>query len=246
MSGLTNFNSDLFGAEHLIIEDDQAHIDIKARRNFGAQIKSFTVNYEQRLHAKGRDAFAMRPLWRVTCSVNDEPENLMILPPMDESIADKMMLFRVVDGALPTAESQADYDKVLSDLIADIPALLTYLLSWEIPPDTASTRFGVTHFHHPEILQALDERNPEYQLLTLIDRVIFGQQIIEWTGTATELKEVLFDATGFDAAEARNLLSKWAAGTGVYLSRLSKSQPQRVSKIPRSSGRFSQSWEIKA
>jgi hypothetical protein len=35
MGGLTPFNSDLFEAEHLMIEDEQASTDIRARRNFG-------------------------------------------------------------------------------------------------------------------------------------------------------------------------------------------------------------------
>jgi hypothetical protein len=35
-----------------------------------------------------------------------------------------------------------------------------------------SERFGIRHFHHPEILQAIDNLAPEYRLLRLIDDAI--------------------------------------------------------------------------
>src|SRR5208282_3476396 len=44
MSGATEFNGELFGAEHLMIEDDIASCDNRARRNFGNRIKQFTVD----------------------------------------------------------------------------------------------------------------------------------------------------------------------------------------------------------
>src|SRR5262249_55665202 len=46
MSGITPFNGELFEAEaeHLMIEDEEASTDIRARRNFGAKIKDITAN----------------------------------------------------------------------------------------------------------------------------------------------------------------------------------------------------------
>ena len=43
MTGGTGFNSDMFGAEHLMIEDESPSTDMRARRAFGAQIKNMTV-----------------------------------------------------------------------------------------------------------------------------------------------------------------------------------------------------------
>jgi len=56
MSGQTSFNSDLFEAEHLMIEDDVASCDIRARTTFGTYIKQFTANEEVQHHAKNRPA----------------------------------------------------------------------------------------------------------------------------------------------------------------------------------------------
>jgi hypothetical protein len=36
----------------------------------------------------------LKPFWRLSITLNDEPENLLILPPLDESLGDKIMLLR--------------------------------------------------------------------------------------------------------------------------------------------------------
>src|SRR4030095_11750743 len=59
MSGLTPFNSDLCEAGHLRMENEQASPDIRARRNFGAQLKNITVIDWQRCHAKNRVAISL-------------------------------------------------------------------------------------------------------------------------------------------------------------------------------------------
>ena len=93
MSGRTPFNADLFAAEHLMIEDEYGSTDLRTRREFGARIKDITVNDVQSCHAKNRwQAISLRPFWRLSISLNDEPENLMVLPPVDESLSDKLML----------------------------------------------------------------------------------------------------------------------------------------------------------
>jgi hypothetical protein len=58
MSGATEFNSDLFGAEHLMVEDEVPSTDIRTRRIFGARIKDFMANELQSCHAKQRQAQA--------------------------------------------------------------------------------------------------------------------------------------------------------------------------------------------
>ena len=80
MTDATRFNSNLAGAEHLRIGDENPHTDIRARRNFGAQLKNLTVEECHEVEAKYRDALTLRPFWRLSISLNDEQENLMVLP----------------------------------------------------------------------------------------------------------------------------------------------------------------------
>ena len=87
MTGGTDFNSDVFEAEHLMLDDESASTEIRARRAFGAQLKQITASRDQRCHAKHRAGVILTPFWRLTISVNDEPENLMVLPPIDSRAA---------------------------------------------------------------------------------------------------------------------------------------------------------------
>jgi len=225
MTDKTAFNGDLFSAEHLIIEDDNPHIDTKSRRAFGQQIKSFTVNLDHRCHAKGRDAVTMRPLWRISITLNDEPESLLILPPMDESLEDKMLIFKAVNGAVPEMHTQEDYDSIWAGFASEIPHLLHYLSHFDIPEQMRSRRFGVKHFHHPAILEALAETSPEIKLLELIDGFII-KGLMPWRGTSIELKNQLIEEGGACAMETRALLH-YPSSTTKYLSRLKKSYPLR-------------------
>jgi len=166
MSGRTDFNGDLFGAEHLMVEDDQPSTDFRSRRQFGTNIKEITVNEVQSCHAKHRQAMSLKPFWRMTVSVNDEPENLMILPPVEPSIEDKLILLKCskIPMLMPTRSIQ-ERKAFRNKLSQELPAFIEFLNSWKIPEALISERFGVSHFHHPELIAALSELAPFMQLL---------------------------------------------------------------------------------
>lgn len=236
MTGGTGFNKDLFGAEHLMVEDESASTDIRARRNFGAQIKNVTVAEGQRLHAKHKDALVLRPFWRLTISLNDEEENLMVLPPMDDSIPDKVMLLRARRRGMPMPTGTVEQRQAFwGTLVSELPAFLHFLTMYEIPAELRCERFGVRHYHHPDLVQALDSSAPEIRLLALID-ANEGHlwQMLEKYGsdgdlltTAEELESVMTSPGFLCAHEARRLFS-WNNACGTYLGRLAKKYPDRV------------------
>lgn len=242
MAGQTPFNSELFGSEHLMIEDESASTDIRVRRELGAKIKDFTVNEVQSCHAKGRPALSLRPFWRVSVSLNDEPENMMILPPLDESIEDKMHLLKVHKREMPMrTQDQAGRAAFWTAINNELPAFVHHLLEWEIPESIRCDRFGVKAFHHPALLASLDDLAPESRLLSLIDAVLFPGVVNDDVEiTADELQSRLVNSSmGY---ESRRLLS-WPTACGVYLSRLEKKHPGRF-KNQRT--RFNRGWLIKA
>jgi hypothetical protein len=235
MSGKTTFNADLFGAEHLMVEDECGSTDLRPRREFGTRIKDFTVNEVQSCHAKGREALSLRPFWRVSISLNDEPENLMILPPIDESLSDKLMLLRTHRGDMPMpTDSNEGRSAFWAALIAELPAFIGSLLRWQIPNELRSQRFGIATFQHPHLLDAIDDLSPELRLLSLIDGVIFA-------GASAAAGPMVLTAEGIESRllnsqmsyEARRLFS-WNNACGTYLGRLAKKQPKRVQSPSRS------------
>jgi hypothetical protein len=232
MTGGSPFNADLFGAEHLMIEDDMPSTDIRARRNFGSHLKSVTVNDVQRCHAKNRTPVSLTPFWRLTITINDEPENLMVLPPVDDSIADKIILLRANKRPMPMPTGTLDErHKFWDTLVAELPAYAHWLLHvWDIPTELLSQRFGITHFHHPDILRSLDDLAPEMRLMSLIDGELFkSPTTTEWNGTADELERRLTGSESTCQYEARRLFS-FNTAAGVYLGRLAKKQAERVNQ----------------
>ena len=238
MTGLTAFNADCFAAEHQMIEDEAASTDFRARRTFGANLKNVTVNDVQRCHAKNRTPISLPPFWRLTITVNDEPENLMVLPPIDDSIEDKLILLRARKRPMPARTSTlAERTAFWSALLAELPAFVDYLIKWEIPVELRSERFGITHYHHPEILRAIDDLAPEKRLLTLIDSEVFKDGAPrQWHGTAEELETLLTDREAGTSYAARQLFT-FNTACGVYLGRLARKHPDRVAEKRVSTGR---------
>ena len=233
MVGKTDFNAHMFGAEHLVIEDEAASTDIRARRDFGAHLKEITVNDHQSCHAKNRTPVSLTPFWRLSITVNEEPENLMVLPPIDESIRDKVILLKARLRPMPMPTNTLEERKLFTGMLrAELPAFVDFLLNWDMPVDLESARFGVKHFHHPDLLQAIEELAPERRLLSIIDSggLFFGPLAEPWEGRAEELERKLRECnSGSFEREVDRLLS-FPNACGSYLGRLVGKYPDRIAR----------------
>jgi len=158
---------------------------------------------------------------------------LLILPPLDDSLADKLIIFKIEHRAVPAeidTQSLEGRKAFRQRLSAELPAYVYFLLNeWKIEPEFVSQRYGVTHFHHQDILVQLGELEPETRLLRLIDAEIFKLPITsDWKGSADELESRLLNPSSDVVHQARTLLS-WQCACGTYLGRLKKIYPKRIS-----------------
>lgn len=228
MTGKTQFNADLAQAEHLTMGDVAADYQITARKQFAAQIKEFCVEPEMAIHAKGKDATLALPTFRrVSLSVNDEPEHMMIVPPLDADMSGKIMLLRCSPAVL-------DKDRNVNQerFGAELPALARFLMEFKVPQKLRDDRFGIRAFHEPSLLDMVADLTPENQLLAVIDdgfwRLLAGLKgdadVESWNGSAEELKTLLLQ-TQFRETASR--LLDWPAACGTYLARLGTKYPAR-------------------
>ena len=240
----SEFNAELFRAEHLVIEDEAASADLRIRRWLGAKLKELTVNNAQSCHPKGRQPVLLTPFWRVSISLNSEPESLLVLPPLDNSLADKLMLLRVQRQSMPMPTQTAEQrESFWAALTAELPAFTHWLSEWSIPTELHSPRFGILHFHHPEIVAALSLLSPEERLLALIDRVLFGgENRTTWDGTAADLEHQLRETAAGCAQEAQSLFH-YPTACGVLLGKLAQNSEWRVKSRRRGDARL---WRILA
>jgi len=251
----TPFNMDLMKAEHLVVSDGVMSASVTRRRELGNAIKNMVANGVQSAHSKGKDAISVSVYTLLTMSLNDELENIMTLPPLDDSILDKIMIFltRLIEWpvfAVTPEEKREFRDAVL----AQIPAFCWWLVNeFVIPADLQidpvtkqPARFGVNCFHHPSILRQLVEVSPEYRFLELL-RSCF---VVDPNGvykddelcmSALEIEQGLTSADSPVQLEARRLLSTGTRAR-AYLERLGNMFPEYVRQVRTSTKR---SWIVR-
>jgi hypothetical protein len=243
----TNFNGDLVGAEHWLLSDETPARDIDSRRAFGNHIKQVAANSEVRTEIKFGHPIVLRPFRRGTVSLNDEDENIRTLPPMDDSIEDKLMIFKCNFVKLPLPSGEA----IEAATASELPAYVHYLLhEHAIREELRDDRFGVKAHHHPAVLEALSATTPQTQLFQEIDRAEPFNRKSEgfwiWEGSSSRLQEILeIDAEirGYSARTRMASLLKYGNTCGTYLSRLAKERPDRVTRCRGDTGEI---YRIKA
>lgn len=209
MTAQTSFNSDLFKGEHLIIADETPATEYKERMAFGSAIKQLVAEPKQRLHAKGKDALTVEPFWRVTISINDEPENLMVLPPINDSIRDKLMLFKVKRAQCLPSDTENGRKAFAGALRRELPAFIHYLVGeHKIRQELKKGRFGIREYYNPEIALSVEELSTEAALMSIITQELLHDQALsdEWEGTAGELAARLKDPNSSVRGEAEKII----------------------------------------
>jgi hypothetical protein len=236
MMGQTTFNSHMFGAEHLMLEDEAESIDIRSRRHFAANIKTILTGRDQNCHAKHREALVLQPIWRMSLSLNDDPERLQVLPPLDRDVRDKIMVLRARRCVMPMpTRTHAEEERFWNQLVSELPGFLHHLDQWQVPEGLRDDRYGIVAYQHPEVVEKLEQTTPELRLLELIDRELFPHhatpldqaRLEPWGGSAAALETRLTNPPCRVAYEARKLL-QWQNSCGTYLGRLKGTENEHL------------------
>lgn len=234
----TSFNEELFEAVHLCVEDALSNADIRSRRTFGSMLKQIAANRSHFCHPKGRKAFDVEPLWRMTISLNIEAENIQLLPPLDDSLEDKIIMLRAFSHPMPMDTYENDNEALFREtLFAELPAMIYDILNWELPPEIRDPRFGVKAYQHPDILEMLSAIDPEQKLLELIDTHLFDESLEPWFGTIADLEQEIDTKA---PSLARKIFTSVSIG-GVYFQRLANKFPERFEKART---RLKRGWKI--
>lgn len=229
MSGGTDFNGDLLGAEHLMIEDEAPGRDMHSRRALGSHVKSMLFAEYQSAHPKNRQAITLAPIWAMTMSVNNEEENLMTLPPMDNSMKDKIILLRCEKPHVEPREKRTQWDELAHIVETELEPFAAYLDELEIPENLQEPRCGLLAYQNPDIMGALNGMTPETSLLALVDEVLLADPSPidpAWEGTARELERAL----RAQRAQEMDRICKFDSAAGVLLKRLQDLHPHRISR----------------
>jgi hypothetical protein len=250
LSGQTRFNSDLASAELLTVDDDAAARDRSARTQFAQFIKATLFAASVSVEGKGTNAIQCAPVQALIIAVNSNPpHHLRVLPELDRTVADKIILLKT--SASPLPEDLAGNIPLIREKVVDaLPGFLKELddldlAEWKNP----KTGRLVCHWDE-ELVRLIQGLSPEEQLLELVyAEDLFLQPAADgeeaWRGTANELQNKLTDKIFGCTHTARSLLS-WPGACGTYLSKLADDGTGRVRKLGLTKGTRLQKYWIKA
>lgn len=196
MMGKDNFNRELTEAPLWVIDDEAAETSLQGRIKFGAEVKKVVANSAMRCRGMHQNGITLAPLRRLCICVNVEPDRLLVLPPIDDDIADKMLICKCVAPSPWPMPMQTHEEKVafFRQVQSELPAFIHQLIHEMEIPDDYRGRFGVRHYHHPDVVESLMSISPEYQMAEQIDRALFGGQYTQattWSGSTFELYQAL-------------------------------------------------------
>lgn len=183
------YNENLVGAAVWVIDDNEATTDAKIRRRFSEKIKKYTASSKLRVRGMYKSPVDLHWQGRIVMTTNTDAASLSILPDLDGSILDKLMILRLKDSYNPWFKTKGvDPEKVIRD---ELPSFLAWLLKYT-PPEYitkgSDPRFGINPHHDVSLLDEVRSTAPAQQDLEFLEVWwdVRGSKEI-WTGTAAKL-----------------------------------------------------------
>jgi hypothetical protein len=209
LSGQSRFNGDLVAAELLFIDDDAAAKDHGSRARFAQFLKATLFAGSVAAEGKGANAIQCAPVQAVMIAVNREPQHLRVLPELDDTMRDKIIILRSSPAPLP-ANLRGEPALIQQCLDEALPGFLHEVDNLD-PSEWISPSTGRLDCHwNQSIVDALQDLSPENRLLELIDEELGAVNDYEWCGTVTQLNSKITDANAKNPISTRQLFG-WTA-----------------------------------
>ena len=196
----TKFNRQAAHNAHWRCDDAIAEGDSRTKQTLANSLKSMAANPTVLYQPKFVDTTELPFMGRVFVTCNTDPESLKILPYLDGTLKDKLMLFRMRKEFRPHFfnTNRENEQRVLTEL----PFFLRWLMDYVLPvgvEDCYHPRFGVVSFHHKTLVDEANREQPESLLSELIHSAMVNLRgsvgKTEWVKlTATDLAKSIEDA----------------------------------------------------
>jgi hypothetical protein len=187
------------------IDDAKAASDSKSHSHFSNRLKKYTANASMVYNQKYRRTASLPWYGRIVITCNLDADSLRILPDMDMSNKDKISLFKASDSIPKFPEGAR------AQALREIPAFARFLVDWEAPEHWKGNgvlRFGVRHYHHPDLF-AESRQQGHGVLMELLHNTFEAYQkghpeAEYWEGRATILYQDICTANPEAAKEIRS------------------------------------------
>ena len=193
LCGKNDWTDYLFEYGMWLVDDEAPNESAAMHTAFTAKLKEHVAN--DTFLITGKFKKSGRAFWRgrISITLNDDPVSMRLLPDLDMSIKDKLMIFK----CSPDYDFKAD----TKDLIrAELPYFARWLLDHDIPKTMRDVRFGVKAYINKSLenLALADSRYSHIaELLSMFRRTLHDDF---YEGTCSELLVLL------NASEDRRVL----------------------------------------
>lgn len=173
------------------IDDSSPASDTRRHSKYSSRLKKIVANPHQYFNEKYQSAGQITWLGRVMVSLNDDPESLRMLPDLQQSLLDKIMILRVQSPSF-TFPRMHETERIINE---ELPHLLRWLLDWEPPIEVVGeSRFGVASYHHPSLHRQALESSNNYSFIEILSMFLDDYALSDrsgdekaWRGTAADL-----------------------------------------------------------
>lgn len=179
----------------MVVDDSKPVATLRGSVMFSAALKKVVANsrmvYNEKFKQQGEVPHFGRPL----ILANFDTTSIQIIPDLDLSNRDKVMLFKSPDtGRL----NFPDWDTVSRTLAQELPYFARFLQLWDAPAYTVSEdkRFGVKAFHHPVLYKEAMESGINEVLFEALNALVTSYRVAHkdqqyWEGDLMTLRKDL-------------------------------------------------------
>lgn len=191
------FNSHLFDFGLWTCDDRVPASDFKKFQHYTSTVKSIVANGVFTINEKFMKAGQLIWNGRLSVTANFTAEDIRMIPELNTSMRDKVMLFRAARHGLQFGSRQENR----ATCEREAPFLARFLLDY-IPPleIQSSNRFGVDSYIHKGLEEFSMDNGTHAYLLELVevfnDKTFSKDGVPHWRGTSTELLQELGSMEG--------------------------------------------------
>lgn len=207
--GEDGFNEQLVASPLWTLHDAVVSGD---NRKYSQNLKRIVANRELLTRGMYKEGIDVPWNGRVVITMNTDPESMRMIPDMELTIKDKILLLKIADALcskFPTDE----------EVRAELPYFCAWARDFSIPEELAHNRFGVVAWHHPDLLAAAMAESPTQSTHEILDawraewfKVVEAK---EWSGTTTELLTRLLQSAAVGDVAGKTYRNAEALGRNV-------------------------------
>jgi hypothetical protein len=191
LMGKETFNRELAESAVWYVDDNTSAATGAEHRRFSEMIKKLTATPKITVRAMYREPVDIERRGRVLMTTNTDADSLSILPNLDGTILDKLMIVKMNRAHTPWFRKKT-HREIEDTIYSELPHALEWLANQYTPPDFvvrgASGRFGINTFHHPDIISMAKDLSAEQREWEMIQFwwKLRGDET-PWEGNVSEL-----------------------------------------------------------